>query len=485
MSMWHYNQSGRQHGPIELGELTAEISAGNITGDTLVWEVGTKDWIVLKDHPELGAAVQVPPPLPPLASLGRRSRSVLTTVVDGVPPLVVLLPWVAILFAVLFLPSLAGATDRPYVVAELGWVILSGAILGSIILMVVLRPAADVASPSLAWRRLLAKLIDIGLASVIVSLILWLVEPTNTVLLVSITWYGTIFLWALMDAFLLKSQTNTLGRKLLGIRVQPIEEGALKPNYLRRSFHLAFAGMAIGVPLVATLMQAISYKRLRETGTTAWDRDRFSVSYDRVRLGNVAVGIAAVVFGIAINGAIGNSIIRSSAIKAQIEAQRKEADERRQTSVWKNDITKRIAQFPFKLLVENGHSPGSIDFYWKTNSGQLVQVVLIPNKTVDAFISEEEKINKKGYISSEKRIEVDGWSVYSAKLNIAQGIDQAVVIFRKSPGMSWELSFGVSSNSPEETKRACMVMQAIAETFEFTRWNALRDANFVPHCSPV
>lgn len=55
MSMWHYNQSGRQRGPIELGELTAEISAGNITGDTLVWEVGTKDWIVLKDHPELGA----------------------------------------------------------------------------------------------------------------------------------------------------------------------------------------------------------------------------------------------------------------------------------------------------------------------------------------------------------------------------------------------------------------------------------------------
>lgn len=60
---------GAQQGPMTLEQFAADIQAGRITRETLVWTPGQGDWIAAGDHPVLGQqfVVTTPPPPPPPA----------------------------------------------------------------------------------------------------------------------------------------------------------------------------------------------------------------------------------------------------------------------------------------------------------------------------------------------------------------------------------------------------------------------------------
>ena len=46
---WWYAETGQTKGPIPLSDLLQCLSRGQITGDTLVWQPGWKDWCKLMD----------------------------------------------------------------------------------------------------------------------------------------------------------------------------------------------------------------------------------------------------------------------------------------------------------------------------------------------------------------------------------------------------------------------------------------------------
>jgi len=42
--MWHYVENGQQVGPVTAEQMAQLLAAGKISGDTLVWQPGQKDW---------------------------------------------------------------------------------------------------------------------------------------------------------------------------------------------------------------------------------------------------------------------------------------------------------------------------------------------------------------------------------------------------------------------------------------------------------
>jgi membrane protease subunit (stomatin/prohibitin family) len=63
---FHVAINGQQAGPFSLDALRQQVSAGQLTPETLVWKQGLAAWVSAKDAPELQSLfTAVPPPLPP------------------------------------------------------------------------------------------------------------------------------------------------------------------------------------------------------------------------------------------------------------------------------------------------------------------------------------------------------------------------------------------------------------------------------------
>lgn len=62
--MWYYHQNNQKIGPISFEELKELIEKGELSGSSLVWKTGTKDWVSVRDHNDLCVFIQEPPPLP-------------------------------------------------------------------------------------------------------------------------------------------------------------------------------------------------------------------------------------------------------------------------------------------------------------------------------------------------------------------------------------------------------------------------------------
>jgi membrane protease subunit (stomatin/prohibitin family) len=52
---WFYGVDGQQHGPLSVAGLRAQVEAGRINPDTLVWKKGMTDWAVASKLPELAS----------------------------------------------------------------------------------------------------------------------------------------------------------------------------------------------------------------------------------------------------------------------------------------------------------------------------------------------------------------------------------------------------------------------------------------------
>lgn len=63
---WFLGVNGQQAGPFGADALAAQVAAGTLTADTLVWKAGMAQWSPARDVPELaGVLASAPPPLPP------------------------------------------------------------------------------------------------------------------------------------------------------------------------------------------------------------------------------------------------------------------------------------------------------------------------------------------------------------------------------------------------------------------------------------
>jgi len=222
MERWFYSDGMDSVGPFEYGRLVAMHRAGLITDQSLIWREGLDRWYTFSEVAQ--PAPVVPPPLPvsPVAPSPTRVR------------------------------------------------------------------------PGLAWRRLGARMFDtfvhssIGWA-VVFFFLYWMIprqaddlvaelgsNPGTRLIEVVI---GTFFA-AFVGGPIVGLTGGSLGKLIFGIRVQrsdglPI--GAM--NGLKRELVIWIKGLAMGLPFVAAVTQAMAYRRLTQTGAASWDDGRYEVTY--------------------------------------------------------------------------------------------------------------------------------------------------------------------------------------------------------------
>jgi hypothetical protein len=103
------------------------------------------------------------------------------------------------------------------------------------------------------------------------------------------------FLWIPVESAFLRWIGTTPGKWILGIK---LHKGRL-PHFdylsaLRRSFHVWFRGLGMGVPFINVICMLVAFYRLKTFQITTWDRDdHIHVSYGRI--GKWRIVLAAVV----------------------------------------------------------------------------------------------------------------------------------------------------------------------------------------------
>ena len=296
MTNWHYTENGQQRGPISVDELKGKIAAGELTGMSLVWQVGTKEWSEVRNFPELVGQVQTPPPLPASVTVVAGTKTAFTALIDSLPVLIPLLSILLIAVA-LVLPMEASPRYKEYKVGE--WIgIASVAFVAvAIALAFLLQPKCSVSPPSFAWKRCFAKVLDWGLAALAGSIAVAFFGPTKWQSMLP-TYFGVyLAVWFLFEV---PMKCRTLGRELFGVRVQ----GPTSANYLFRFVNLNIFGMAFWIPVLSYFAHLLAYKRLRETGTTIWDGNEFTVVDDHAGVGRLVFGVLLIGTLFGVQGAV-------------------------------------------------------------------------------------------------------------------------------------------------------------------------------------
>lgn len=57
---WYYSQNGEQIGPVTLESLGHLVASHQLTVDSLVWQVGTADWVAVREVAYLVQPLRVP-----------------------------------------------------------------------------------------------------------------------------------------------------------------------------------------------------------------------------------------------------------------------------------------------------------------------------------------------------------------------------------------------------------------------------------------
>lgn len=136
------------------------------------------------------------------------------------------------------------------------------------------------------WRRFFARLVDItvvgnGLYETLIHVLSVLLPDTNAGLeRYLLPWWplpetilAVLFVLP-VNAVTVALFGNTLGKYLFGLRAAAADApDARLPlrTSLRREGQIWWRGQALGVPVLDLIASAIAYRRLKRTGTTAWD----------------------------------------------------------------------------------------------------------------------------------------------------------------------------------------------------------------------
>jgi hypothetical protein len=148
------------------------------------------------------------------------------------------------------------------------------------------------------WLRFLARMVDYSLFFMALFAITWgKIESGSLVPF-------EYFLWIPVEAECLTWLKTTPGKWILGIN---LEQGRHSLNYmtaLRRSFHVWFRGLGMGIPFINIICMLVAFQRLKLFKITSWDRDdHIRIFYKQIgkwRIG-FAILIAVIGFGFYFN----------------------------------------------------------------------------------------------------------------------------------------------------------------------------------------
>ncbi|WP_341790362.1 RDD family protein [Rickettsia endosymbiont of Polydrusus tereticollis] len=150
---------------------------------------------------------------------------------------------------------------------------------------------------SYAWRRFFARGVDCLFYWYLVNLTLKIINyafSVNYFYTIKdklnnnyfIQWVVTTYIWLFVNAFLMHYFGNTLGKKILGIKV--LESNNMEPSLIRlikREFLVLLKGMALGIPIISLIPTFLSYKKLIKFQNTSWDtKMNFKIIYRKQSL---------------------------------------------------------------------------------------------------------------------------------------------------------------------------------------------------------
>lgn len=142
------------------------------------------------------------------------------------------------------------------------------------------------------WRRLFGRLLDITLFATLAFLVIYglvsvLASPETADTLVAVLDHPLlrfvggavlVVLAAPLTALSIAWTGGSPGKWLMGVRVQRPDGSRLSlGEAFGREFTVAFAGMALGFPLISLLTLNRGYEALDKRGEADWDADRFVV----------------------------------------------------------------------------------------------------------------------------------------------------------------------------------------------------------------
>ena len=137
------------------------------------------------------------------------------------------------------------------------------------------------------WNRLAARLFDYAIWGLVLALLLselhnagivsddvafWLGHPLLAPMLITL-------LWIPIESLLIASLQQTPGKWLFGVYLQFSISNAYArrdvraqlERELRRSFHVWWAGLGCGFPVLAPILIALAYEKVAHQGETTWD----------------------------------------------------------------------------------------------------------------------------------------------------------------------------------------------------------------------
>ncbi|WP_454758801.1 RDD family protein [Caulobacter segnis] len=144
------------------------------------------------------------------------------------------------------------------------------------------------------WRRLLGRLLDVVLLGYLPVLALYYAlslgglydaadQLTGVLSHPLMRWVGmavSVVAALPLSALLIAWTGGSPGKWLAGVRVQRPDGRRLDlAQAFRREANVAFAGLALGFPLISLYTVNRAYQILEKRGVTSWDQDRFVVTH--------------------------------------------------------------------------------------------------------------------------------------------------------------------------------------------------------------
>lgn len=142
------------------------------------------------------------------------------------------------------------------------------------------------------WTRFFARFIDLSVFAVVLAFFSGIFYPDlfsdDNLINALIILFG----WFLVEPIFLSVFGATLGKFLFNIKVRDLNGN--KPKFhsaFLRSFWVWFRGYGFGIPIVNLFTLNASYKQLKNTGTTSWDKNTFVITHSEYGLIKLTVSV--------------------------------------------------------------------------------------------------------------------------------------------------------------------------------------------------
>ena len=229
-------------GPATVPDIISRVQMGELTPDTLGWHAGCSTWVPLRELPALSDF---------LGDLKNRSKGKDTEEQSPLPT--------------------AKAGSAPPISIE----------------VTVQASPSDFAEGSITLplprTRLMARLIDSALYSVIAAGIVYLLQIPFANIPLPLFWAPLIFI----EALLLHKRGTTPGKAIMGITVSTFAPNQTMTfrRALYRSFSVNIIGMGCYLFPFALVTMGLSYYLLIKKGITMWDAQSFTLPLQRRKVG--------------------------------------------------------------------------------------------------------------------------------------------------------------------------------------------------------